>query len=332
MAYQTGAATSAADLLDKFRIFAEAQGWTTNRNAAAGSGREVCISKGAAFFNFRAYQNETMVVNGSSAANKYGISLNGSDGYDSGSAWDRQPGYPLRGANNNGDQGHAMMPLVTATGPFPSHHFFAPNPNCLYCELEVNDGVFLRFGCGSLDLFNPAAPGGGRFFYATGGSHVTNSTANNAWLGADMDNGTYALELAPFRAADYWSGSNALAGSMVRVSFGSFNNWANSGRQVVTSLQGMVCQGGGCHDKPLMHFSPAPLNGFATLVPCVISLNVGDEFLCPIGTLPGLRFMDMTNYQARDEFTFGPDTWKVFPWYQKGGLSYQRAIAMLKVS
>jgi len=332
MAYQTGAATSAADLLDKFRIFAEAQGWTTNRNAAAGSGREVCISKGAAFFNFRAYQNETMIVNGVSGANKYGIALNGSDGYDSGSAWDRQPGYPVRGSATLGDQGHAMMPLVTATGPFPSHHFFAPNSNCLYCELEVNDGVYLRFGCGSLDLFNPAAPGGGRFFYATGGGHVTNSTAPSAWLGADMDNASVGLELVPFRGADYMSGTPGLSGSMVRVGFGSFNNWANSGRLIITARQGMVAQGGGCHDKLLMHFSPSPLNGIATLVPCIISLNVGDEFLAPIGSMPGMRFMDMTNYQPGDEFTFGGDTWKVYPWYQKGGLSFQRALAMLKVA
>lgn len=331
MAYQTGSATGAADLLDKFRVFAEAQGWTTNRNNSVGSGREVCIAKGGAFFNFRAYQNEAMVVNGNSNSSKYGISLNGSDGYAAGSAWDRQPGYPLRGSATGGDQGHAMMPLVLASGPFPAHHFFAPNANCLYCELEVTDGIFLRFGCGSLDLFNPAAPGGGRFFYATGGQHVTNSTASNQWLGVDMDNSANALELVPFRCADYAGAGFGLSGSMVRAGFGSFNNWAGSGRSVSTQGQGMVCQGGGCHDKVLTHLSPSTLNGIGLLVPNVVALNVGDEFLAPIGIMPGLRFMDMTSYQSGDEFSLGPDSWKIFPWYQKGGLSYQRAIAMLKV-
>lgn len=147
-----------------------------------------------------------------------------------------------------------------------------------------------------------------------------------------MDNVAYALELVPFRSAGYSNGAFGLSGAMVRVGFSSFNNWANSGRYVSAQAQGMVCQGGGCHDKVLTQFSPSPLNGIGLLVPNVVSLNVGSEFLAPIGIMPGLRFLDMTSYQPGDEFSLGPDTWKVFPWYQKGGLSYQRAIAMLKVS
>lgn len=328
MAYQTGTATSAADLLDKFRLFAEAQGWTTNRNAAAGLGREVCISRSGAFFNFRAFQGETMIVNGSSAASKFGILLNGSDGYDSGLAWDRQPGFPVRNSSSNGDQGHVLMPLVFSTGPFLAHHFFAPTPGCLYCELEADSGIFMRFGCGSLELLNPAAPGGGRFFYATGGSHVTNSTSTG-WLSSDAQNSTSALELVPFRAADIGS-SPALSGSMVRAAFGSFNGWANSGRGIHSSLQAMVCQGGGCHDRVLRDYSPSPLNGVGVLLPNIVALNVGDEFLAPIGVVPGMRYMDMTGYLPGDEFSLGGDTWKVFPWYQKGGHSYQLGIALLK--
>ena len=41
MAYETGTASSVVDLLDKFRLFAVAQGWTSNRDVAAGAGREV---------------------------------------------------------------------------------------------------------------------------------------------------------------------------------------------------------------------------------------------------------------------------------------------------
>lgn len=330
MAYETGTAGSAPDLLDKFAAFAAAQGWTINRNIVAGTGRELCIAKGAAYFNFRAYQNETMIVNGSSGSGKYGVSLNGSDGYATGNAWDRQPGYPLRGSVSGGDQGHAMMPLVTTTGPFPAYHFFAPDTKSLYCELEATAGVFLRFGCGSLDLLNPAAPGGGRFFYATGGKHVTNGTAYYDWLGNDMDNSGYALELVPFRSADVMATSNGMQGSMVRAAFGSFDNWAGSGISPSTGYQGMVCQGGGCHDKVLRDYSPSPLNGIGLLLPNIVSLNIGGEFLSPIGVVPGIRYMDMSYYLPGDEFTLGADTWKVFPWYQKGGLSANRGIAYLK--
>jgi len=326
MAYQTGVANDVVTLLDTFRIFAESQGWVTNRNSLVGAGRELCIAKADAFFNFRAYQNETMLVNGSSSTGRYGIVLNGSDGYAAGDAWDRQPGYPQRGSTYGGDQGHVMMPLVLNFGPFP-YHFFATDSKTLYCEVETVSGQFLRFGCGTLDLFNPAAPGGGRFFYAACGKHVTDSMNYNNWLGASADNANYQLELVPFRSADYLSTLNGLQGSMVRVAFGSFDNWANSGRSPVSTYQGMVCQGGGCHDKVVRDFAPNPLNGVGVLVPNVVSLNSAGESLCPIGSVPGIRYIDMTGYLPGAEFTLGSDLWKVFPWYQKGGFSGQRGIA-----
>lgn len=334
MAYETGTSTGIVDLLDKFRLFAVAQGWTVNRWVTAGSGRELCIAKSGAFFNFRAYVSETVIANGTSATGRTGLSLNGSDGYDAGLAWDRQPGYPLRNESTNGNQGHAYMPLVISTGPFPSYHFFAPDDKTLYCELEFQIGSFLRFGCGSLDLLNPAAPGGGRFFYATGGNPgVTNSTLPLTWLGSSGDEAGHALELVPFRLADY-SGTSSLyrqAGSYVRAAFGSFDNWACSGRSAANVYTAMGAQGGGCHDKMLRACGASPLNGTALLLPNIVSLNIANQYLSPIGVMPGLRYMDMTNFLPGDEFTFGPDTWKVFPWYTKGGnISGNRGIALLK--
>lgn len=93
----------------------------------------------------------------------------------------------------------------------------------------------------------------------------------------------------------------------------------------------MACAGGGVHDKILREFSPNPLNGIGLLLPHIVSLNVGNEYLSPIGAIPGLRHLDITNYLPGDEFTIGSDTWKVFPWYAKGGIGYNRGIAYLKV-
>lgn len=336
MAYETGTATNVNDLLDKFRLFAIAQGWTANRWVVAGSGRELCIQKSSAFFNFRSYSNETMTVTGSASSGRTGIALNGSDGFSAGAAWDRQPGYPQRQAGGASDQAHANVPVFVNLGPFPAYHFFAPDTKTLYCELEVTTGTFLRFGCGSLDLFNPAAPGGGRFFYATGGVHPSTSTGFSTWLGSGVDDSNYALELVPFRSADYsanaWAGSGTLSGSYVRVAHDSFDNWAWSSRLTSAQMTNSICQGGGCHDRPIREFSPSPLNGIGVLLPNIVAVNRSQEFLNPIGVIPGMRYMDMTNYLPGAEFTIGTDTWKVFPWYAKGGLSLQRGIAILKVS
>ncbi len=338
MAYETGTSTGVNDLLDKFRLFAIARGWTVNRWTTAGSGKELCIQKGSAYFNFRSWLNETMLVNGVNTAGKYGITMNGSDGYNGANAWDRQPGYPVRAAVTNGDQYHMLFPLVTNTGPFPTYHFFAPDSKTLYAEVEITTGTFQRWGCGSLDLFNPAAPGGGRFMYSTSSGHVTNAATTSEWLGVDADNVSgYTCEMVPFRCADYTNnnsvGSSDSRGSAscVRVAFASFDNWAGSGRTTSTTGLQMACQGGGCHDKVLREYSPNALNGIGVLLPNIVSLNIGNEFLSPIGVVPGMRYLDMSNYLPGDEFTIGSDTWKVFPWYSKGGIGYNRGIAYLKV-
>lgn len=331
MAYQTGTSTGPNDLLDKLRAFAVTQGWTQNRDAAAGNGREVCLSKGGAFFNLRSYVNENVVCNGVGVAGRYGILLNGSDGFNAGNAWDRQPGYPLRKDTVGGDQGHANMPLPIFFGPFPSYHLFAPTADCIYCEVEVTAGTFQRLGFGRLSLFNAGAPGGGRFFYATGGMHPGTGATASEWLGVDVDNSSWALELVPFRAADYATNNTRLAGSFVRTQFGAFNGWAGSARIEAQSQMSFSCQGGGVHDKVLIGLAPSPRNGIAVMSPNVVSINIADEFLQPVGVVPGMRYLDMTLYQPQDEFTLGADVWKVFPWYRKGGtLSGPRGIAYLK--
>lgn len=335
MAYETGASTGPNDLLDKLRLFAIAQGWTVNRWTTVGSGRELCVSKGSAYYNMRSYQNETVVVNGSSSTLRYGISINGSDGFASGNAWDRQPGYPVRPNDTTGsEQGHGYMPFVTSTGPFPSYYLFAPDSKTIYLEVEVTTGTFQRMGFGSLDLFNPATPGGGRFFYATGGSgSVTNSTAYSSWLGSEIDNGMYALEEVPFRLADTGSISYpSNSGSFLRSAFDSFDNWCGSTYTASAAHMAQACQGGGVHDKIIRDSSPNPMNGVGILTPNVVSVNRAGQYLHPIGVVPGMRYMDMTNYLPGDEFTLGSDTWKVFPWYQKGGRSFQRGIAYKKVT
>lgn len=333
MAYETGAATSPNDLLDKLRLFAIAQGWTVNRWIVAGSGRELCVSKGSAYYNMRSYQNETVFFNGDTSTDRYGISINGSDGYASGTEWDRQVGYPVRPIGAPGfDQCTSHVPFVTNIGPFPAYHLFAPDSKTIYLEIEVTTGCFLRMGFGALDLFNPSSAGGGRFYYATGGNAgVTNSVASYAWLGTEIDHGGATLEEVPFRGADV-NCAGQQVGSFVRAAFGSFDNWCSSQRTGTAEVTPQSCQGGGVHDKILRDSSPNPMNGVGLLTPNVVSVNRANEYLHPLGVMPGIRFMDMTNYLPGDEFTLGPDTWKVFPWYQKGGRSFQRGIAYKKVT
>lgn len=330
MAYETGSATTTLDLLDKLRLFAVANGWTVNRNVAAGSGREVCLSKGTSFFNFRAYNNENITINGSGAANRYGIALNGSDSYSAGATWDRQPGYPLRTTTSGGDQAHATMEVVANNANFPAYHFFA-NEDCVHLELEVTTGQFQRLGFGRLALFAPVT-GDGRFFYAGNYGHPT-LTGSTGWLNNDMDNTNHAHECVPFRHASAATGGLTSKGgsSYLRAAFDSFNNWCGSAQSASQSETGQACIGSRSISFPVEDWAPSPLNGVGIIVPQTVGVLRGDTLINPVGTLPNVRYMDMTNYQPGAEFAFGGDTWKVFPWYQKGGVGGMRGIAYKKV-
>lgn len=331
MAYQTGTATSGSDILDKLRIFVLSLGWTVNRWVTAGSGKELCIQKGTSFFNFRSYENESAVIVNVTSINRYGIGLNGSDAYGAGNAWDRQVGYPIRlGGAPTTDQIQAYVPFVVNFGPFPSYYFFSPNTDNVHVEIEVTSGCYLRFGFGKLTLFNSATSGEGRYFYGTNSdATVTSSSTNSSWLGTDIDNVSYSQEEVPFRCADINSLTGQI-GSYLRTAFDSFDGWCTSCYTIANNRTGQACQGGGVHDKILRDSSPNSLNGIGFLTSNIVSVTRG-TYLNPIGVIPNIRFMDMTNYQPGDEFVIGSDTWKVFPWYQQGGRSYQRGIAYKKI-
>ena len=209
-------------------------------------------------------------------------------------------------------------------GPYSAYHFFS-NGNYTHVEIEFSTGKFQRFGYGQLRKFNPASPYGG-YFYGSCSFHPNANTFTYS-----IDHSSQTPEHVPFRAASYANGVHSCS-SFVRVQFGAFNNWAGSGRGALQSLTSEACQGGGCHDFQLRELSPAPLNGVGVLLPNIVSINRNNEYLSPFGTMEDIRYMRMDHYLPGEEFSLGSDTWKVFPWYQKGGHSELRGIAYRKVT
>ena len=93
MAFTTGTATNYHDLLDKLRIYAVAQGWTQLRWTAPASitaNAELWLrgpGAGADRQVFVGFRSENNVTNG-----HYGWAMRGAIGFDSGQAFDAQPG------------------------------------------------------------------------------------------------------------------------------------------------------------------------------------------------------------------------------------------------
>jgi len=328
MSYETGTATGPNDLLDKLRLFCIAEGWTINRNTSITGGTELCINKGTNYINMKSGENINLRVNGTATNNKYGILINGSDGYDAGDDWDRQDNYSRQsGTVSSTDQYVSHVPFVTNFGPFPAYHFYSLNSgDDIHIEIEVSTGIYQRFGFGKLDLYDATTTGDGRYFYATCSEHQTDSTAINSWLGTDIMNSN-SMEEVPFRSGS-WAGARGHNGAAVRCAFDTFDNWAGSGyTNNTTELEEYAI---GVQEYPLLFAGVNPLNQVGVLCPVNVSVARGSLALHPLGKIHGIRYMDMTNYLPGDEFTLGSDTWQVFPWYNKGGRSQELGIAYLK--
>lgn len=314
MAYLTGTSTGPKDLLQKLGEFAILLGWTAGVEIV-GSGYQLHIVKGFLHFNFRAFQNETSVINGTSKNNTWHIVMNGSDSFSALDPWDGQVGAPARTAGGNA---HAAM--INIVGPYTAFHFFG-GTSFIHVELEVSKNKFQRMGFGQGENFSSLSGNEGAYFYGSAGSHTY------AFNG-DIDANSTA-ELFPFRAAGY--STSTIGSSFVRVAVDSFDGWACSALDAGKSQTDLACYGGGIHDFMLRESSADPINATAVLLPNVISINRGSS-LSPICTLPYIRQINMKNISPGDEFTLGSDTWKVFPWYEKGGWSGNRGIAHKKVA
>lgn len=109
MGFSSGISTDQDDLLDDFRSFALAEGWTINSfindtstyNRSSTSGKRLHISKNGMFFNFRSSDGANIFDAGTLESTSrwddwrvYGIGVNGSTGYNAGNSWENQPGSP----------------------------------------------------------------------------------------------------------------------------------------------------------------------------------------------------------------------------------------------
>jgi len=334
MAYQTGTATGPHQLLDTIRAFALSIGYTQNRyNTSIGSntnGNELCLSKGSSFFNLASFEDSTdnfdffqsIPKNRDGVSGVYsGVCIIGSDGYSSGAEWYDQIGTPYR-------LNRPLLSHVFDPGPYPSYHLFSPDNECDYLELEYRSNVYQRLGFGKLDTYgNPG--GDGRFYYATTSIHDVD---RDTYYSRGVSDQTNSFEMVPFRGAEF-IGSNISylsSASYVRVQTPAYDGWACSANTSGSSKTGEAVQGGG-HEDVIAALGFNNVGGRAIQTPIIVSYNSQGQFLMPIGAIPGMRRLRMDLYQPGEEFNLGSDTWKVFPWWQKGGNSSQHAISYLRV-
>lgn len=288
MAYQATSATSVPDLIDKIAIFAGANGWTVHRNDLAGALRTVTVSKGGDYIN---------IFNTGSTD----VQVRGAVGYDGGLAGSAQPNQAITQATAN-----------TGSGPF-SNVFFFENNSCLFAVIEIASGIFRHLCFGSLvkygtysggtffDAFylhptnDPQDPAGSTYHHPLFGQYGPNQGACGG-VRCDVDGNTNYF--APFRR------TNNVATPVASGAMSSANEASNDyGSRSFA----------GFYDRSVNSWS-----GVTPLQPIKLRVERAGTYYSEIGHVPAMRFLNMSRFQVGDEFSIGPDTWKVFPWVRKG--------------
>jgi hypothetical protein len=146
MSYQTGTATSPIDLIQQINTFLAANGWTSDKSAAVGTGWETHLHKGSIYAHLRAAVAEGPWI--TNAANGTALMLYLSDGFDGSQAWNLQPTIaPVASGTTN--RVGVGMPL--SAGPFTNYYFFTDATNAnVVIVLEKTPGLFEFLAWGTL--------------------------------------------------------------------------------------------------------------------------------------------------------------------------------------
>ena len=282
MAYQNSPVSDGIGVVQAITSFAGAHGWTVHRDEGDGTYRTTTLSAGGAYITLHGVQNS--------------VFLNGHRGIDTGAAWDAQPDQYY----NSGDN-ESRTEVKFRVNPLLSVHLFAsatPTPH-VYAAIENEPGYYRHIVIGHMQKFGAAL--GGLF-----------------WDVADTDWGRYSsgrVEMIRYPLVyktldDYPPRDGGLD---CQDTLGN-PQWASFCPNTVYPACGMWANEMTRHIGTL---SAIDFNGRTPLQTPFVEISTNDVYV-PYGTPPNLRYVSMEFFEAGDEMTIGPDTWKVFPVIRRG--------------
>lgn len=280
--YQTGVATSPIDLLNKLGTFIEAHGWVSDPTSTASSAG---LSNGES-------SGPAIACGVLATATEW--QTRGCEQLSSVLAWNNQPGKSAFTHTCN-----------WGAGPYVAYHFFVGDEDgaeYVHVTVEVTAGHFRHWTLGELVKFGSVT--GGMYTDSTfltdfdnlknspeyqNHRHICDASCNDtgAHLKVDYDGkvgGTWqACTSAGTQAANFHTGINRASGLIYPLIYVGYQRW-----------------NGRTPGQPMMYFA-----------------NRASSLRSPIGRMPNIRSINVTNFFPGELITFGPDTWKVFPVFQK---------------
>lgn len=304
MAYETGTATDANDLLSKLRTFVAANGWSEDNYGArtSGSGNALQINKGGFYVTFR-----TDTTSGTASDPGPFMGCYAHNTYSGGNGTESQAGAS------------AFMMANAMSGPFTAYHFMSgteKGSEFLHVIVETVAGLFKHFGTGT--LVKMGAITNGQFAHACRWNYAV----------AAVDVADDSRHAVPFDSRES-SGVRAGPSLNVRADAESVSpRWLESSS--ATAARGIKCgvrsaatgstaQG----SNILMVNGASALTGRAMLFPCFLYGERTGGLFNPLGYPPGIRWVNLTLLEPNTVLTIGSDQWKVFPVVRKNGSAGQ---------
>ena len=309
MAYETGSASGVADLLDKLRIFATANGWTQNFFGArtTGSGTALQLTKGTQYVTFIA---DTGAGTTNDPGNYFGCYSHNV--------------YSAGNGTENQAQGSAKCYANAMTGPYVAYHFVSgAERGCdyLYVIVEVTSGIFKHIGVGKLVSLGALSTGmfahACRWNYSTASNTI--STAESAQHAVPWDSTETTSRPGPstqLRAdsdgvTPRWYDCTSGGSFGNRMGGGVRSSGSNSAGSVRTTLNNPGIAGA------------STITGRTVLLPAWVYGERTADLGSPLGYPPHLRWVKLDYLNPGDVLTIGTDQWKVFPVIRKNGTTGQ---------
>jgi len=294
MAYFTGTANNPADLLLKLKSHAESIGWITDWSNAD----TWCCHNNDGYWSIKAFDNR--------------LELCGNSGFQSGLAWDNQPGNSKNHTTNNNSAYRYNPYAQTGAGPFVVYHLFAAS-DYLHLTVEIASGQFRPLFIGTLDK---------RGAVYNGGQYVCGSYESPSDKGINR-----GYSLYPF---DGFNGYYPAQASRIRLDAQDgapspdwlFFSSGGSYPRYAAGLGRGYCSNN--HPSSLLvETSANALTGGTLLIPCTIYTVGAENRTRMIGEVKDFAVCRMDYLSPGDTITVGQEQWRVFPPIERTALDAQ---------
>jgi hypothetical protein len=332
MAYQTGTPASPVDLLQQMNTFLAANGWTSDKNAADGSGWESHLHNGAVYAHLCATVGAAAFV--TQAFSGYALFLYLSDGFNGSQPWNLQPTNPPFA---NGTTNAVGVGMNLSAGPFSAYYFFTDASNANFvCVLEKTPGVYEFLAWGTSLKKCGTWTGGAYFLGSSGGDYAANPSPSANTPGYNATShcpGCHDGDPNGPAAAFVRCDSDSFVGKWIPISDTGDPNNGYTGRNGSSSVAGpnvppatsiaryaLGSYVSSAVPQPFQWMQTSALDGRVNLLPVLwwvgrdgSTADAGGFSL--IGSLPTIFFSNGVGngFVPGAIYTIGPDDYMMFP-------------------